>query len=380
MKAQIALFSAALGLCSPTFAHTLNTPTFASQFYYDGLIMTLDGKGYFGQQWIENATDVTLFPKNGNTALWTLTLTNALGQPVVGAPVEISAAPLTLTAPQWREPNDMAARFSRSVRTKILTRIEQGLFRLKAPFEVSSPVTDARGQITVSIRNFHSCGNDSLPGSDRFIARVGSLQQTLKVKCAVTGLVPIPDAPAQGLTTAGLVGRHLHPNLLAALQNLGRAWHAQPDKPAGMPDHLTITGATMRWGGINPPHFTHKFGGTIDIRPLGTQSGPISVGDAAYDRQATQSLVDALIQLGATQIIFADNLTGVTQVKANHKNHLHVSFLSEPLEPWDHHDSDLDDEGLHWHNYDGIYDTRYFIPTVNQLKLNADLFNLKQQK
>ncbi|WP_046006822.1 hypothetical protein [Pseudoalteromonas rubra] len=376
MKARIALLSAALGLCCPVFANTAHTSALTSQFYYDGLIVTPDGNGYFGQQWLENATDVTLFPKNGNTAIWTLTLTNWRGQPIAGEPVEISTAPLTLTAPQWREPDDMAARFSRSVRTKILTRIEQGLFRLTAPFDVSSPVTDARGQVTVAIHNFHSCGNDSVPGSDRFVARVGSQQQTLEVKCAVNGLVPIPDTPNQGLTTAGLVGRHLHPNLLAALQNLGRAWHAQPDKPAGMPDHLTITGATMRWGGINPPHFTHKFGGTVDIRPLGTQSGPISVGDAAYDRQATQSLVDALVQLGATQIIFADNLRGVTQVKANHKNHLHVSFLSEPLEPWHHDDADTDSEGLHWHNYDGIYDTRYFIPTVKLLEPAALRFDL----
>ncbi|MEC4089623.1 hypothetical protein [Pseudoalteromonas rubra] len=378
MKARIALLSVALGLCSPTFAHTLNTPALTSQFYYDGLIMTPDGKGYFGQNWVENATEVTLFPKNGNTTLWTLTLTNAQGQPIVGEPVEISAAPLTLIAPQWREPSDMAARFSSSVRTKVLTRIEQGLFRLKAPFEISSPMTDARGQISVSINNFHSCGNDSIPGSDQFVARAGTQQLTLTVKCAVTGLVAIPDTPSQGLTTAGLVGRHLHPDLLSALQNLGRAWHAQPGKPTGMPDYLTITGATMRWGGINPPHFTHKFGGTVDIRPIGTQAGPISVGDAAYDRQATQSLVDALVQLGATQIIFADNLTGVTQVKANHKNHLHVSFLSEPLEPWHSDASDTDDEGLHWHHYDDIYDIRYFIPKVKQLSPKAFKFNLGQ--
>ncbi|TMP28545.1 hypothetical protein CWB99_11570 [Pseudoalteromonas rubra] len=378
MKARIALISAALGICCPVFANTPYTSTLSGQFYYDGLIMAPDGSGYFGQQWFENATEVTLYPKNGNTAIWTLTLTNGQGLPIVGEPVKVSAAPLTLTSPQWRDPTGMAARFSSSVRAKVLTRIEQGLFRLTAPYDVSTPVTDAKGQVVVSIDNFHSCGNDATPGTDQFIAQTSTQQLVLQVKCAVTGLVAIPDTPSQGLTTSGLVGRHLHPDLLTALQNLGQAWHAQPDKPAGMPDHLTITGATMRWGGINPPHFTHKFGGTVDIRPIGTQSGPISVGDAAYDRQATQSLVDALVQLGATQIIFADNLTGVTQVKANHKNHLHVSFLREPLEPWHYDESDSDDEGLHWHDYEGIYDTRYFIPEVKQLKPDAFKFNLKR--
>ncbi|MEK0161087.1 hypothetical protein WLQ65_18425 [Pseudoalteromonas piscicida] len=378
MNRRNALICVALGFCAHLSAKTPQpTLSINTNLDYDGLITTPNGKAYFGQQWLENASEVTLYPKNGNSALWTLTLTYSDGRPAVGKTITINSTYNTLTTSSWRDKNTMANRFPSGSRATVIQRIDQGLFRLRAPYEASSLVTDANGQVKVTVNNFHSCGNEQQPGSDKLTASTGNLQAQLIVKCAVTGLVNIPDRASEGLTTAGLVGRHLHPDLLSALQNLGQAWKNVQNKPVGMPNYLIITGATMRWGGINPPHFTHKFGGTVDIRPIGTSSGPVSVGDAHYHRQATQTIVDALVQLGATKIIFADNLKGVTDVKSNHKNHLHVSFLTEPLEPWlAPNDNELDSEGEAWHDYSNIYDTSYFVPQVKSLQVTDFHFEL----
>ncbi|CAH9063899.1 hypothetical protein PSECIP111854_03316 [Pseudoalteromonas sp. CIP111854] len=349
--------------------------TMTSEFDYNGLIIEPNGSGYFGYQSFSNTSEVTLYPKNGNTATWTLTLRYSNGKPATGVNVNITAQPSWLTAPSWRHKNAMAARFPRSSQSKVKLRIDQGIFRLKAPFSPSSAVTDSQGQVKVTINNFHSCGNSNQPGADLLTANAAGQQLKVTVKCAVSGLVNIPDRASQGLTTAGLVGRHINPAVLTAMQNLGTAWKNVSSKPAGMPNYLTITGATMRWGGINPPHFTHKFGGTLDIRPIGTKSGPVSVGDAHYHRGATQAIVNALVQMGATKIIFADNLKGVTDVKANHKNHLHVSFLTEPLEPWLSTDETvLDDEGLPLIDYSNSYEVSHFIPQVKTLQTTD--FNL----
>ncbi len=64
------------------------------------------------------------------------------------------------------------------------------------------------------------------------------------------------------------------------------------------------SGATIHWGGLNPPHLTHRFVGNVDIRRIRTQDGHVSVGDPYYHQQATGIIIDFLKQTGATEIRF----------------------------------------------------------------------------
>src|SRR5262249_54307176 len=154
------------------------------------------------------------------------------------------------------------------------------------------------------------------------------------IRSAVEGLEALVDDRAGGLTTDGLVGRHLHPQVIKGLKAIGQAWQKGQGKPSGTAHFITITGASRRWGGFNPPHMTHRFGGTVDIRPIGTREGPVSVGAPHYYKDGTAVLVDLLRQGGASEIRFADNLPGVTTKDAKHTDHIHASWLKNPLEPW----------------------------------------------
>ncbi len=136
----------------------------------------------------------------------------------------------------------------------------------------------------------------------------------------------------------GLVGRYLFPQLNQLLLKIGRAWKDSTGtitiQLPKYPRHVTITGASMKWGGLNPPHLAHRFGGAVDLRPISTDGEPTEVGASNYHRPGNETLVRILTQAEPppTQIIFGDKINGVTLVREDHKNHLHVSWLQRPSE------------------------------------------------
>lgn len=275
----------------------------------------------------------TLHPANGNSVKLTITLKYNDGRPAPGISVSCWSVPKTLTSNDWRDVNRLSPRFGTGAST-IRNRVSQGVVRLISRITPSRTHTNTNGQASFKIDSFHICGNASQPASDTIIVESRAGRSTYIVKSAVKGLVPLTDDESGGLTTSGLVGRHLHPQVISVLKNIGGAWKSVANKPSGMPNYITITGASMKWGGLNPPHMTHRFGGTADIRPIGTKSGPVSVGDSHYHKKGTSIIIDFLKQTGATEIRFADNLPGVTKVDSSHKNHIHASWLRNPNEPW----------------------------------------------
>jgi len=277
--------------------------------------------------------EVTLFPANGNSATLTITLKYSNGQPAPGKTVRCESRPLSLTGGEWRNVNALAPRFGKGERT-IRDRVAQGVVRLGVRVTPASAVTNGSGQVQFRLDSFHICGNGNVPATDEILVTSEGGTKRLVLKSAVGGLGALSDNPSGGLTTSGLVGRHLHPQIIQVLKAIGQAWQRVQGKPPAMPNYITVTGASLRWGGLNPPHLTHRFGGTTDVRPIGTRGGPVSVGDAHYHRQATGIIVDFMKQTGASEIRFADNLPGVTVVDGSHRDHIHISWLKSPLEPW----------------------------------------------
>ncbi len=276
----------------------------------------------------------TLPPSNGNRYKITATARYSNGNPAPGVLIDCWSEPKTLTGSEWRDQNKLAARFGRAGSGKIRKRISGGIVRLSAKVSPPRATSDRNGKATFTIESFHICGNDSSPASDNIIIESLSGREVFTVRSALEGLQEIQDNKKNGLMTSGLVGKHLQPSLINVIKAMGKAWLKVRGKPQGMPNFITVTGASMRWGGLNPPHFTHRFGGTADFRPIGTKDGRVSVGDAHYHKQGTAILIDFMKRTGATEIIFADDLPGVTKIKSSHKDHIHASWLKKPDEPW----------------------------------------------
>ncbi len=290
--------------------------------------------GEFLEDELSASTDpIVLFPANGSSVKITITMKYSDGRPAPGYNVSSTSRPINLTGAEWRTVDGLAPRFGSSANT-IRQRISQGLVRMSCRITPSSATTDAAGRAIFLVDSFHVCGNENQPAADEVTFASAAGTDRAVIKSAVEGLESLTDNAAGGLTTAGLVGRHLQTGAIQILQAIGEAWQRVGNKPSGMPNFITVTGASMRWGGLNPPHMTHRFGGTADVRPIGTREGPVRVGEPHYHREATGIIVDFMKRTGASLIRFADNLPGVTHVDASHNDHIHVSWLRQPDEPW----------------------------------------------
>ncbi len=108
----------------------------------------------------------------------------------------------------------------------------------------------------------------------------------------------------------------------------------------GRPHRIGIGDLSLQNGGRFPPHVTHRHGECIDIRYVsrdGEEPLDLSTraGRASHDAEASQELVDALVALGAEEVL-ADSRSGLrgeaVRFVSGHANHLHVVF---PLFPED---------------------------------------------
>lgn len=327
---------------------------------------------------IMQVPQIDLFPRNGNRVTLSITLTYSDGSPASGIPVSVYSSYNSLSDSKWRTIDGLAQYYADTngagnVST-IRSRYASKNLKLRAPFSPESGSTNAQGIFQSVVENFHVCGNESQPGSDLINFSVSGGLQVVQwvVRCVTPNLVSISDNASGGLTTSGLVGRHLHSEVLARMQDLGLFWRDNvTGKPAGMPNYLVITGASMRWGGMNPPHLSHKWGVAVDVRPIGTTSGRITHDSPYYHKQGTQILIDLLRQLGATRVVFADgSLNGVDVVRADHSDHIHVSFITEYLEPWlvpgDDEEAAGDFGDSSYIDGSALDDPAYFIPEPHE--------------
>ena len=281
-----------------------------------------------------SSQDSLLFPANGNSLDITITLKYQDGRPASGIRIDATSEPNTLTSSGWRTIDGLSRRWPSRSASKLRERYNQGLIRLGAKLNNSTIHTDANGQAKFTCQAWHVCGNESQPASDKITFHYGNKADQTIVKCGVN-LNEIPHIPTAGLARKpGIEGIYALPDLVNLLKLIGEVWKKVEGKPQGMLDYIVITEASLKWGGLIPPHLTHRFGGTVDIRPISSNGAPTSVGASNYHRAGNQVLVNILRRSGATEIRFADNLDGVSKVDASHKNHLHVSWLRSPAEPW----------------------------------------------
>jgi hypothetical protein len=86
---------------------------------------------------------------------------------------------------------------------------------------------------------------------------------------------------------------------------------------------------SLREGGDTPDHSQHERGTHVDLRPIRTdrRPNPVTIHEAAYDREETRLLVQSLLaHRNVKRILFNDaQIAGVVSM-AGHDNHLHVEM------------------------------------------------------
>jgi hypothetical protein len=287
-----------------------------------------------------------VYPLNGQYIGIRFTVTDGQGHPLPGVTVTSGVSSETLKGPEWRTVDGLVARWPAPAAATLRQRIASGTVRLGARLKEASAVSGPDGKVTFFVEAWHVCGNEAAPATDRvcFYFPDGSSDCDNHIQCGVDGLAVIPSDASQGMVVSGsIVGRWLHPDGIKRLRRVAVTWRDTPNKPVGMPNFFTLTEGSLRWGGLVPPHLTHRFGGTCDLRPISKDGQPTSVGAANYAREGNRILISYLSKVSASEIRFADPLPGVTAVDPSHNNHIHCSFLRAPQEPWFRGLTDLSD-------------------------------------
>ena len=275
-----------------------------------------------------------LFPTHQNFANIDVTLTTPQGTPAPGVTIRARSRPLTLAGPGWRTRDGLASRWPPNAARTLRDRIDQGWVRLAGTLVSDAAVTNETGQAQFRLRAWHVCGNEERPATDRVTFTWPDRSQNVDIACGVRGLDPLPDDPSAGVVAKKRrEPRYARIELVQLLRSIGAAWRNM-NKPPGMPDFFTVTDASYRWGGLIPPHLTHRFGAAVDLRPISTDGQPTSITAANYSKPYTAALIDLVARTRATEIIFGEQLAGVTKVRIDHKDHIHVSWRVVPSEPW----------------------------------------------
>ena len=118
-------------------------------------------------------------------------------------------------------------------------------------------------------------------------------------------------------------GQYAHPKMMTFLMMVAHRWCAVDDRKFGV-GNISLAG-----GVPYPGHGSHKTGLEVDIRPMhkGWTRVGVTCTSAAYDREATERLVDVMWNTGMVKaILFNDSKIPRVRTFPGHNNHLHVTL------------------------------------------------------
>lgn len=273
-----------------------------------------------------NENEVFLVPDGKQTYEWVIRLTDKNGQSLSKAKVNFSVVPVRPLI-DLRNVNDIAPKYG-SNEEKFRKKVSSGEIRLLGTVNPSSGETDNNGFIKTVYTVSNVAGNESEIGQEKIIANSGeNLIFETTINIGYKNFVSIPTVPG-GLIISGATGRYAGQPVSVILKNIGEKISSEK---WNFP--LTVTAGTLRWGGLYPPHFTHRTGNSLDFRPMSTDGNPTwcqTDGKYApnYDRIKTLELIKIFKESGVSEIIFNDPEALSLGVKplAGHHNHLHVSW------------------------------------------------------
>lgn len=269
-------------------------------------------------------------PPDGKAAgRLSVTVTDQNGRPVPGVRVRFQVKAGRPTG-NWRTKNGMMSlyRSGGGSASKAGSLIDQGVIRLLGTLSNSSAVSNSQGIASVEYRTSHIGSDFSQSAMAREIVTAtlpNGRTRSISIDIGWRGLQVISPVSG-GLRVVGAKGKHVVPDLRSFLSSLGNRI-----KQAKWPHPLTVTAASLKFGGQYPPHFTHKHGATLDLRPMSTDGNPTwakqdGSSKSNYDFERTKAIINVLKQSGG-KVKFNGKDAGGT-VLAGHDNHIHVSWLS----------------------------------------------------
>ena len=267
-------------------------------------------------------------PPDGKTTLTCeVKVTDQNQEPVPGAIVQFT---LNYNRPggNWRSAGGMKKLYDKKKgngnRAKDL--VDKGVIRVIGSLSANSAKTDTNGIARVVYRTSHIASdfNQRERAREQVDVSVGNVRDSLNINVGWTGLKKI-QIVSGGLRVIGATGRYVHPGVHEFLKKLGAEV-----KNAKWPHPVTVTAASLRWGGQYPPHFTHKHGLTLDLRPMSTDGKSTwakenGKSEPNYDSDRTKILIAVLKGSNGT-VYFNGKDAGGTSMKG-HDNHIHVSWL-----------------------------------------------------
>lgn len=274
--------------------------------------------------------EIGLAPDGVAHAVWRFLIVDGSDQRLPGKTVTLQVRAMRPLAP-WREKDDLVAKFTEfggaSAGAKAKAKIEGGTLRQLSTCP-ASVVSGPDGVVEVPITASH-IGSDfaqQRKGAEQVVATCESATLTQDLAIGYTNLGRINAV--QGLAVASsATGRYTNPQLVRLLEDLASRVVA-----AEWPYPVTISAASLRFGGLYPPHFTHVEADTLDMRPMSTDGKPTwakqdGTHAGNYDLERTKILIAALTSTGATVRFNGKGAGG--QPLAGHDNHLHASWQHE---------------------------------------------------
>ncbi len=204
-----------------------------------------------------------------------------------------------------------------------------GDIRVLGTLSALSATTGSDGVASVTYQTSH-IGSDFSQSSracEKIVATLDNgKRMSLNLNIGWTGLKDIQSLSiGLRVRVAGAKGTRVHPDLYRFLKRLG-----DKVKKAKWPHPVTVTAASLRWGGQYPPHFSPKHGLTLDLRPMsndGKSTWAKQDGSSApnYDLERTNQLILDLKNSGGTVFFNGKNAGG--KPMNGHDNHIHVTWL-----------------------------------------------------
>jgi hypothetical protein len=266
----------------------------------------------------------TLPPDGRSRVVWRVRLEDAGGRPRAGVAVRFAVTPMR-PLDEWRSPDDLAPRF-RAAEPEARAAMASGDIRLVGDFADATAHTDADGVAVGTYRVSDVAGPQEEIAVERLEAIALGHRAEVRVEIGWADLANIE--PVDGGLRLVTLRRHAHRDVVAWLTSLGQAVAA-----LDWPRPVSITSASFRWGGLYPPHLSHRRGGHLDIRLMShdgqpTWCRPDGACAPNYDRPRTIALVGMLASSRPTELYFNDphaRQAGAVP-RPGHDNHLHVSW------------------------------------------------------
>ena len=271
--------------------------------------------------------EAKLQPDGQSKFEYKIKLVDENGKPLVNTIVNFSVEAINPLS-GWRDIEEIAKKYGSSA-DKVKQRIRNGNIKLIGIVQPKSVKTDNQGyaQTIYTVSDIGS--NENEKAREKIIAKYNNKFSENILEIGYNDLIPLPVIDG-ALRIGDVTGKYIQKDVGQLLLNMGNKiknekW-SQP---------LTITAGTLKWGGLYPPHFEHRRGGSIDFRPMSTDGNPTYCNTdgsfaANYDREKTMQLLKIFNESGAKEIFFNDPEAKKYGAKAlaGHHNHLHVSWLS----------------------------------------------------